>query len=217
MRSMTGNLLPRALLRFSKLHPNVTVRAVEGYSRELVGQVSSGLLDFAVATALADTKELPSRPFLHIGEALVARAGHPMLAAGKVNLRRRKDDLQLIIPGPENMRREHVLSYFRANGIRTGRTLEIDTVSGTLGVIKESEWMSVLPLISIPDAERSGLIVQPILDPPLTLDVIVIEPAGRQLSAASEEFLRVLSAETASTISKYKPPRRSFGSGWCPS
>jgi DNA-binding transcriptional LysR family regulator len=202
IRSAMRSLVPPALLRFLRTNPNVNLRVYEGYSRDLVRQVAEGRLDFAIVPALADTMELPSRPFLRVPEVLVT--GHPTKSkVTKVDLRT-LSNLRLVIPGHENVRHAYIAAYLRAIGVSVERMLEIDTMTGTLGVVKGSEWATILPLIAMSKEDRKDFTIRWISRPPLLFDLIVVEPPGRHLSLAAEELLRVLVDHARTQFAVYK-------------
>ena len=192
MRSATRSLLAPALLQFSRAHPNVNLRVYEGYSRDLVKQAAAGALDFAVVPALVETMELPSRPFLRVPEVLVT--GRVKHANAKAIDLRTVAGLHLVVPGRENVRHAYITAYLRAVGVKIERMMEVDTMTGTLGIVKGSEWATILPSIAMSKEDRKDFSIKRI-KPALLFDLIAIEPPGRHLSAAAEEMLRVMAAQ----------------------
>jgi DNA-binding transcriptional LysR family regulator len=202
MRSATRSLLPPALLRFSKANPNVNIRVYEGYSRDLVKQVAAGSLDFAVVPALVDTMELPSRPFLRVPEVLVT--GHATRSRTTTVDLRTLRGLHLVVPGRENARHAYIAAYLRAVGASVDRMIEIDTMTGTLGVVKGNDWATILPLIAMSKEDRKDFSIRRINRPPLLFDLVVVEPPGRHLAAGSQEFLRLLAEQARAQFAIYK-------------
>jgi DNA-binding transcriptional LysR family regulator len=116
-----------------------------------------------------------------------------------------KGDAKLILPTMDNVRRRHIDSYLKGNGIKVRDFLEIDTMAGALNLVKHSEWITILPAIAMSDeADMAFFSVRPITDPPLALDLIVIEQTSRKLSAASEAFLAVLGGEAAKLCARWQ-------------
>ena len=77
------------------------------------------------------------------------------------------------------------------------RRLEIDTSLGTLDFVARTDWVSVNPGISmLRQAGGSELVVCPLIDPPLMLDLYLIERARNPLTPEARAFLEVLSDET---------------------
>ena len=76
--------------------------------------------------------------------------------------------------------------------------LEMDAMIGTLEFVARTDWVTVLPsVISVNDIARGDLVVNPIVDPPLHIDCIVIQPARRTLTTQARLFLERFEAEVA--------------------
>ena len=76
--------------------------------------------------------------------------------------------------------------------------LEMDAMIGTLEFVARSDWVTVLPsLISVNDIGKGELVVNPIVDPPLHAEFVVIQPARRTLSVPARLFLERFEAEIA--------------------
>src|SRR5215469_13506434 len=76
--------------------------------------------------------------------------------------------------------------------------IEMDAMIGTLEFVSATDWVAVLPgLICVNDIGRSDLIINPIVDPPLYAEFVIIEPARRALSVQARLFLQRLEAEVA--------------------
>ena len=72
----------------------------------------------------------------------------------------------------------------------------MDAMIGTLEFVARSDWVTVLPsLISVNDIGTGDLVVNPIADPPLHAEFVVIQPARRTLSTPARLFLERFEAE----------------------
>ena len=64
---------------------------------------------------------------------------------------------------------------------------------GTLDFVARSDWVAILPgIMMVPDLPGNGLRINTLLDPALSLDLILIEPARRPLPPAAEALLAAL-------------------------
>lgn len=195
MPTMTRSALAPALVAFTAAHPNVTVRIVEAYSGVLTRDVRAGQFDFAVVPAFGGGSGIKVRPFLTTPEVLVSRGG------GDTHLApvRLADlgPLKMVLPGPANTRGATLTAYFAGNGVVLERAIELDAMMGTLDTVASSDWVTVLPgVMMASEVAHAGFTVRPIVDPPLDLDLVVIEPARRSMTPPAAAFFAVLERET---------------------
>jgi DNA-binding transcriptional LysR family regulator len=105
---------------------------------------------------------------------------------------------KIVVPGPDNVRRRNLETYFHTHGVEIAALLEMDAMIGTLEFIARSDWVTVLPsLISVNDIGADELVVNPISEPPLHAEFVVIQPARRPLSVPARLFLQRFEAEIA--------------------
>ncbi len=193
MPTLTSAALAPALETFMQDAPNVAVRVTEGYGTALTAMVRAGELDFAIVPAQCGGDGISARPFLRTREALVSRGLSGVGRRAPVRLRD-LGALDLMLPGQGNPRRRAIDAYCAAAGVAIGRVQELDTVLGTLDFVARSDWMTVLPAIATAREQRR-LSINPIVDPPLTLELALIEPARRPPPAHAEHFLGLLRLE----------------------
>lgn len=195
MPTMTRCVLAPALERFVEEHPNVVVRVEEAYSAVLTQKAQAGMLDFAMVPAFAGLVGLSSRFLVTTRELLVSGLARGLTHLAPVRLRD-LGPLKIVVPGPANTRRRSLETYFASNGVKVERLLELDAMMGTLDFVASGDWVTVLPGIMMAnDAEHSRFVLNPLVDPPLSLDLAVIEPARKALSPAASAFLEVLGEE----------------------
>ena len=106
--------------------------------------------------------------------------------------------LKIVVPGPDNTRRRNLETYFQTNGVEIAAMLEMDAMIGTLEFVARSDWVTVLPsLISVNDLATGDIIVNPLADPPMHAEFVLIQPARRTLTAQARLFLERFEAEVA--------------------
>ena len=192
MPTMTRSVLAPALTTFLRLNPNVAVRVVEAYSNVLVQKVRSAELDFAIVPAFEGLPGLRSLRFLSTPEILVSGAQSPLTHMAPVRLAD-LPALKVVLPSLANRRSRTLKTYFQTNGVEIARSLELDAMMGTLDLVVRSDWVAVLPgLMVASDIAGGSLRINPIVDPPLFLDLVSIEPSRRPLSSVAEAFHRIL-------------------------
>jgi LysR family nitrogen assimilation transcriptional regulator len=74
--------------------------------------------------------------------------------------------------------------------------LEMDTMFGTLDFVARTDWSTVLPALLLdPAASQEGFSVHPIVEPRLSLDLVLIEPRRRPMTPPARAFCDLLRDE----------------------
>jgi len=197
MPTFTRAVLAPVLDDFVPRCPEVRLHIVEGYSGSLTEMVLDDELDFAVVPAFEGTIGLKSRLLVRDREMLISgpRAGFKALAPVRLS---QCQPLKIVVPGPDNIRRRNLDTYFQSHGVEVAAMLEMDAMIATLEFVARSNWVTVLPsVISINDIGRGELIVNPIAEPQLHAEFVVIQPARRTLSTQARMFLERFEHEVA--------------------
>ena len=197
MPTFTRAALAPVLAHFVAAHPDVTLKIVEGYSAALTDMVLAGDLDFAVVPAFEGRVGLAARLIARDREMLLSGPERELTPLAPIRLAALRP-LKLVVPGTHNVRRRNLETYFSTHGIVVDELIEMDAMMGTLEFVAASDWVTVLPsLICVDDPGRGRLVVNPIADPPLHAEFVVIEPARRPPGVPAHLFLERLEAEVA--------------------
>lgn len=197
MPTFTRAVLAPVLDDFVPRCPEVRLHIVEGYSGALTEMVRNDELDFAVVPAFEGTIGLKSRLLVRDREMLISgpRAGFTPLAPVRLS---ECAPLKIVVPGPDNIRRRNLDTYFQSHGVEVAAMLEMDAMIATLEFVARSDWVTVLPsVISVNDIGRGELIVNPIAEPELHAEFVVIQPTRRTLSTQARMFLQRFEQEVA--------------------
>jgi DNA-binding transcriptional LysR family regulator len=197
MPTFTRAVLAPTLDYFVPRYPDVRLHIFEGYSGVLTEMVLNDGLDFAIVPAFEGQIGLKSRLLVRDREMLISgpRSGFEALAPVRLA---ECAPFKVVVPGPDNIRRRNLETYFQTHGIEVAAMLEMDAMMGTLEFVARSDWVTVLPsVISVNDIARGDLVVNPIVDPPLHIECVVIQPARRTLSTPARLFLERFEAEVA--------------------
>jgi LysR family transcriptional regulator, nitrogen assimilation regulatory protein len=197
MPTFTRAALAPALKDYVRDHPDVKLRVVEGYSAVLTEMVLAEDLDFAVVPTFEGRLGLRSKLLARDREMLVSGPARGLTPLAPVRL---TDcvPLKIVAPGPPNIRRRNIETYFQTNGVPVEDMIEMDAMIGTLEFVAATDWVAILPgLICVNDLSRTDLVINPIVDPPLFAEFVIIEPARRTLSVQARLFLERLEAEVA--------------------
>ena len=197
MPTFTRAVLAPTLDDFVPRYPDVRLHVFEGYSGVLTDMVLADELDFAVVPAFEGRVGLKPRLLVRDREMLLSGAKRGLKPLAPVRLADCAP-LKIVVPGPDNVRRRNLETYFQTHGVEIAALLEMDAMIGTLEFVARSDWVTVLPsLISVNDIGKGDLVVNPIADPPLHAEFVVIQPARRTLSVPARLFLERFDAEVA--------------------
>ncbi len=189
MPTFTRAVLAPVLEDFVPHCPDVRLHIVEGYSSLLTEMVLDEELDFAVVPAFEGTIGLKSRLLVRDREMLISGPRRGLVPLAPVRLRECKP-LKIVVPGPDNIRRRNLDTYFQSHSVEVEAMLEMDAMIATLEFVARSDWVTVLPsVISVNDIGRGELIVNPIAEPELHAEFVVIQPTRRTLSTQARMFL----------------------------
>jgi LysR family transcriptional regulator, nitrogen assimilation regulatory protein len=197
MPTFTRAVLAPTLDDFVPRYPDVRLHVFEGYSGLLTEMVLADQLDFAVVPAFEGQMGLKSRLLVRDREVLLSGARRGLTPLEPVRLADIAP-LKIVIPGPHNIRRRNLDTYFQTHNVEVAALLEMDAMIGTLEFVARSDWVTILPsVISVNDIAQGSLTVSPIVDPPLHAEFVVIQPARRTLSAQARLFVDRFEAELA--------------------
>src|SRR5215471_10214178 len=199
MPTFTRAVLAPTLESFVPGHPDVRLHVLEGYSGFLTDMVLADELDFAVVPAFEGRTGLKSRLLVRDREMLLSgrkRGLAPLAPARLADCA----PLKIVVPGPDNIRRRNLETYFQTHGVEVTAMLEMDAMIGTLEFVARTDWLTVLPsLICVHDISKGDLVVNPIVEPPLHAEFVVIQPTRRTLSVPARLFLERFEAEIANS------------------
>jgi LysR family transcriptional regulator, nitrogen assimilation regulatory protein len=195
-------VLSRMLPGYLSAHPYVDVRLAEAYSGTLTEWVVSGEVEVAIVTKPPVHLGLETTHFFRDRLVLVTRGGakrqkgrHPRTSSSS-GLQK----LKLILPSPRHSLRQVIeAAAVRLGATDSGRILEIDGMLGTLELVRNSDWATIVASIAVMDEVRQGrLQAQPIYGPELWLDFYLIRTKEMLLSRACQDFLDWVRATLAS-------------------
>jgi DNA-binding transcriptional LysR family regulator len=198
-------VLPWMLPNYLSAHPYIDVRLAEAYSGTLTDWVVSGEVQVAIVTKPPFHFGLETTHFFRDRLVLVTR-GSGTRQKGQRPRRRSSAELQklkLILPSPRHSLRQVIDAAAVPLGAKgSGRILEIDGMLGTLELVRNSDWATVVASIAVMDEVKQGrLLAEPIYGPELWLDFYLIRTRDQPLSPACRDFLHWLK-ETLASVAK---------------
>jgi len=198
----------RMLPDYLAAHPFVDVRLAEAYSGTLTEWVVSGEVEAAIVTRPPLHLGLESAHFFRDRLVLASRAGR--VACKKQHVRpraaRELNRMKLILPSPRHSLRQIVENAaVRLGTTGSGRILEIDGMLGTLEMVRNSDWSTVVGSTAVmQDVKQGRLVAEPIYGPELWLDFYLIRTKDALPSVACQDFLDRLKATLGQVVENHR-------------
>ena len=196
--NVTREVMPAAVLRFKRAHPNVTVRIVTGSAAELLRLLRGGEIDMLVGRLL-QPELVKGLSFDHLyDEPLVfaVRAGHPLARRRRVTL----DDVErfgIVLPSPGSIIRDEVNRFAMAQGHPAfANVVETTSFEFARPYITGGDAVIVFPQGAMRAELRKGLLVRlPLGDDGLSGPVGITYLPGRPLTATTRRLIAALRKE----------------------
>lgn len=208
MPTFTRAALAPVLKTISTTHPNIEISVIESYSGSLTDMVKGGDLDFALVPVMTGTQGVKYSNLVRDREVLVSSPMFGLKQAEEITLNK-LNPLKIVLPTKANVRRTKLEDYFIAHSIQIAKIMELDSMIGTLELVGTTDWVTILPyLLCVPDTVNNVRHINPICEPNIYSDFVIIEPIGRSLSPQAKFFLNLLKEEiTAIAWQEIQPNR----------
>ena len=208
MPTFTRAALAPVLKSISTTHPNIEISIVESYSGSLTDMVKAGELDFALVPVMTGTQGIKYSNLVREPEVLVSSPSFGNNQGEEISLKNLAP-LKIVLPTKANIRRIKLEDYFTAHSIEIANIMEMDSMIGTLELVGSTDWVTILPyLICVPDTHSNLRHINPICEPNIYSDFVIIEPIGRSLSPQATFFLKLLKEEISSIAWQEIQPNR---------
>ena len=208
MPTFTRAALAPVLKLISTTHPNIEISVVESYSGSLTDMVKAGELDFALVPVMTGTQGIRYSNLVRDREVLVSSPSFGLKQGEEISLKTMRP-LKMVLPSKANIRRIKLEDYFTAHSIEISNIMEMDSMIGTLELVGSTDWVTILPyLICVPDTQSNLRHINPICEPNIYSDFVIIEPIGRSLTPQATFFLKLLKEEISSIAWQELQPNR---------
>ncbi len=200
----TYQLAP-AYLRLMEKNPNASIAVIDAPSNMLIDMVRANELDFAIIPSISQPPaDLLTSVFAATPAFLVSSITHAGgFEHGEVIELDKLAGLKLLMPDS----REHAqwIGTQLDAPPTSGARYQLDAVLATLDLIRQSEWMAILPgLLFVHDfradpAERDFKL-SPFSGAGLMLELLLVQPSGAKPSALMVETIRAVQEVTQEHI-----------------
>ncbi|GAA4333204.1 LysR family transcriptional regulator [Pigmentiphaga soli] len=189
--TISQGVLVNALMEFSGGHPKVELSFVDGFSGGLSDAVALGHLDAAVINRPRRPLALHTEAIAEEDVVLVAGAGHAPLPQTLPFAELAA--LKLVLPTRQHGLRGIIESFALSENVDLRPTVEIDSISAILRLVRESDFCTLLPTIAVREQLAQGdLRACVISSPRLVRHIVCVTDPRRPLGAAAAAFMAVL-------------------------
>jgi DNA-binding transcriptional LysR family regulator len=178
---------------FRKRYPRVELRLMEGLVTRVVPALRDGSLDFAIVADSGDVspQEFHTTPLQKHPQALVVRAGHPVLRQPTVQ---RLCALEWVLPGPFAQGLDEGIAnmFTRADVDVPAQITRCDALAA-MALVRQSDAVCVMPAPLLGQPESQGLVALSLrqLQPP-GVDLVLLSRHEVPLTPAAAYFARCL-------------------------
>lgn len=189
--TIAQGVLVDAILEFSPAHPKVELSMTDGFSGDLIDAVALGQLDAAVINKPRRALTLKSETIADEDLLLVMGPAHADVPASLSFSG--MSALKLVFPTRRHGLRGIIENFAEAEDLHLRPSLEIDSISAILKLVRESDFCTLLPHVAVRGLlERAEVKVHRFVSPRLRRTIVAVTDASRPLNPAAAAFLSVL-------------------------
>lgn len=189
--TIAQGVLVDAILEFSPAHPKVELSMTDGFSGDLIDAVALGQLDAAVINKPRRALTLKSETIADEDLLLVMGPAHADVPASLSFSG--MSDLKLVFPTRRHGLRGIIENFAEAEDVHLSPSLEIDSISAILKLVRESDFCTLLPHVAVRGLlERAEVKVHRFVSPRLRRQIVAVTDPRRPLNPAAAAFLSIL-------------------------
>lgn len=189
--TIAQGVLVDAILEFSPAHPKVELSMTDGFSGDLIDAVALGQLDAAVINKPRRALTLKSETIADEDLLLVMGPAHADVPASLSFSD--MSDLKLVFPTRRHGLRGIIENFAEAEDVHLSPSLEIDSISAILKLVRESDFCTLLPHVAVRGLlERAEVKVHRFVSPRLRRQIVAVTDPSRPLNPAAAAFLAVM-------------------------
>ena len=193
LSAFSTNLLPTAIARFRKRHPEIAVSLHVAASSVIRDMIASNQLDLAVTADEIDTTGIQAVPFAQISAALAIPPGHS-LANKDVIVPADLEGVDLVALAPEDTTRHEAEAIFAQHGVSPKVVVETAYSSTVCALVLAGVGCGIVDPVTAAGYTERGLILRP-LQPSVSFRTLMIFPTQKKSKIVSD-LADALMAET---------------------
>ena len=206
--SVSSTLVPRAVVRFRKQHPGVTVTLKDALAERIVEMIRDDEVDFGVTSPPPGDARLAFTPLASDQMVAVLPRHHPLASVRRVKLADLLDT-PLILMNRDSSVRRIVDAACASLGRMPAPAYEPAYMATAIGMVRAGLGATLLPSSALEIAAAADLVMQKLDAPELTRQIGILRKGNRSLSPAAESFAATLRNHAREWFSRrLRPPGR---------
>jgi DNA-binding transcriptional LysR family regulator len=196
--TLSRSVFSRALIAFEAAYPAVSVQLTEGGGGVIATAVRLGKLDFGIVQRMPDNaggaNGLRTSLFTRTPAFLLSSPDSGLPHCEPIRLRD-INDLHLVLPAG---RRPLLEQYLIDHKVHVAQRLSrFESMLGAMDLVRCSHWTAIISgLFIADDLRRRRFTLNPLADPMLWDDLLLVEPERKPMSSAAHDFIGFLSKAT---------------------
>lgn len=190
--SMSADLVPRVLLSFSRMYPEIDVKLKDAVAGKLIDLVRSGEVDFAIGSEEASPDiqfELISHDTMH----LVCCASHRFARRRQVAWTEIADEHFIAMGHGSSVRHATDLAFATIGRVKAAE-YDVSLLSTMFGLARAGLGVTVLPNTVFEAFNVDGVAQIPLVAPVVRRDIGFLTRRGREPSPAAAKLMDIVKA-----------------------
>jgi DNA-binding transcriptional LysR family regulator len=185
---IAGHVLPSLIARFTADNPSISIRLFDGERGHIVDMVRGGTLDLGVGMFFSKPCAGISRVALHRFSLCVIRSARDVSLEGPSVRWRDLPAERLIQLPPENPIQRLIDECLGKAGHRTLPDVVLNFLETQIAMAETGAGIAIVPSFVRPACAHRQIVMMPLIDPVVGLDLFIIQNRGRQLPAGAAAF-----------------------------
>jgi DNA-binding transcriptional LysR family regulator len=185
---IAAHVLPSVIARFTAHNPSISVRLYDGERSHIVDMVRAGTLDLGIGMFFSKPTAGISRIALQRFSLCVIRsAADESLGGSSVRWRDLPADRLIQLP-PENPIQRLIDEYLAKAGHRTPSDVVLNFLETQIAMADAGVGIAIVPSFVLPACKQRNVVIAPLVDPVVALDLFIIQSRGRRLPPSAALF-----------------------------
>lgn len=183
--SLATQLLPLLFADLRAYAPEITLRAVEGFSGLLDEQLANGKLDLAVINRYGFSTRREEEVLGSADTYLIGRKGSALMERKSIPFKA-LSTIPLVLPSVPNGLRTNLNQLARRHAVKLNIVMEVDSAGSMKDVTQSGHAYTLLPLMAVKaELSQGRLEARPIVNPAIVRTIVLSVTSQRPLSLAA--------------------------------